>query len=427
MQYLLKVRQAERSVRLVVNARLFRYPAQAAAYYQEQVAPLVEAMQGRPEFDGILHPAALLRDLPMVVSVFPIDGELPSLTRATDLRSMTPVIESAYQAATQDPFTVNSMRIELAHYGRFKRCVLRYWLDGQNRETGEPQSRLVYGKVDGVGSNQQALAITDTLQAIGQAHRKQPLFRVPRIYATLPELSMILMEAIPGEASFSRILKGRVRGEGTARLDEPLLEDAIATAAQVAAALHAADIALGEKRTLADEVRNLQTEVTRIQRVLPEAGDILNARLHEIAAWAGAHPALPLRFSHGDFTYTQFIYHQGETGLVDFDNVCQAEPALDLGQFLAYLRFNIRKEERPDQPFPPAATDQLCSVFVNTYLETSQGWLEDESVLRTRMIVYELLSIIRLGIHSWQKLKGSRFSHAIALLEERMPCLTQAN
>src|SRR3712207_8430077 len=47
---------------------------------------------------------------------------------------------------------------------------------------------------------------------------------------------------------------------------------------------------------------------------------------------------LPLVPSHGDLTPGQILFDGARPGLLDFDTVCQAEPALDLGQFLAYLR-----------------------------------------------------------------------------------------
>ena len=423
MQYVLKVRQGDQRISLVINAVLFPDLASCTRYYQESIIPLVKAAGSRPEYGSLQKTAAIISDLSMVVSVFPIDGQLPTLVGATDLELMTPMLGSIYSEATHEQFTVKTSRIELAHYGRFKRCVLRYWLTGQTQQTGEIQSRLMYGKVDEAGSNQQTLEVTDAIMSLGQANT--PSFKIPRIYATLPELKLVLMEAVPGEAAFSRLLKTRVRGAGTPQLDDPLLEDAIIGAARVAAALHSSSILFGPQRTFNDDISSLREAINGIQHVLPEIGDPLLGWLLEIANLSETQPTLPLLFSHGDFTYTQFIYHQGEIGLVDFDNICQAEPALDLGQFLAYLRFNIRKEELPDQPFPPEAVDQLCSIFLSTYLERSHAWLRDETNLITRITAYEMISYIRLGVHSWQKLKGRRLQHAIALLEERMPCLTQ--
>jgi hypothetical protein len=41
--------------------------------------------------------------------------------------------------------------------------------------------------------------------------------------------------------------------------------------------------------------------------------------------------------------------------------------------------------------------------------------------------VYEILSLLRVAAHSWQKLKGVRLQAAMTLLKERIECLKQVN
>ncbi|MEO7837923.1 MAG: phosphotransferase, partial [Anaerolineales bacterium] len=141
--------------------------------------------------------------------------------------------------------------------------------------------------------------------------------------------------------------------------------------------------------------------------------------------FAQAYPAMPLCFSHGDFTYTQLIFDGKEGGLVDFDTMCQAEPAQDLGHYLAYQRLNIIKDQDPNAPFPQETIEHLCAIFLDTYIDVSKGWIADEVILRGRVAIYELLSLIRLTLHSWEKMKGSRLKQTIPLLEERIECQKQ--
>ena len=42
--------------------------------------------------------------------------------------------------------------------------------------------------------------------------------------------------------------------------------------------------------------------------------------------------------------------------------------------------------------------------------------------MRGRVAIYELISLIRLTLHSWEKMKGSRLKQTILLLEERIEC-----
>jgi thiamine kinase-like enzyme len=234
------------------------------------------------------------------------------------------------------------------------------------------------------------------------------------------------MEALPGRPQVARLLKARLAGENPT-LPEPLtLEESIKTCGRIAAALHGTGIKLGRRRTFEDEIRWLDHEFRSIQEVIPELGSRLLSCLGEVTSFASNLQSQPLCFSHGDFTYTQLVFDGDEIGLVDFDTVCQSEPALDVGQFLAYQRLAIRKDGRPDAPLPPEMIERLCGLFLDTYIETSGSRIEDEQLLRSRVAVYELISLLRLAIHSWQKLKGNRLYHSMNLVEERLACLTQA-
>jgi hypothetical protein len=105
--------------------------------------------------------------------------------------------------------------------------------------------------------------------------------------------------------------------------------------------------------------------------------------------------------------------------------MCQAEPAQDLGHYLAYQRLNIIKDQDPHFPFSPEAIEHFCAVFLNTYIHTAKDWIPDEELLRGRVAIYELISLIRLTLHSWEKMKGRRLKQTIPLLEERIECQKQ--
>jgi hypothetical protein len=116
------------------------------------------------------------------------------------------------------------------------------------------------------------------------------------------------------------------------------------------------------------------------------------------------------------------IFDGKEGGLVDFDTICQAEPAQDLGHYLAYQRLNIIKDQDINAPYAPEAIERLCSLFLDAYIEAAKPWITDVALLKARVAVYELISLIRLALHSWEKMKGSRLKQTLLLLEERIAC-----
>jgi aminoglycoside phosphotransferase (APT) family kinase protein len=162
-----------------------------------------------------------------------------------------------------------------------------------------------------------------------------------------------------------------------------------------------------------------------LSQVFPELGAQLRSWIQQTVEFAQVYPEMPLVFSHGDFTYTQLIFDGTAGGLVDFDTMGPAEPAQDLGHYLAYLRLNIIKGQDPNAPFAPEAIEHLCAVFLDTYIDVSGAWISDEAGLRGRVAIYELISLMQLTLHSWEKMKGSRLKQTIRLLEERIECQKQ--
>src|SRR5262249_39746548 len=149
--------------------------------------------------------------------------------------------------------------------------------------------------------------------------------------------------------------------------------------------------------------------------------------LDRIDLYAEESDALASCFSHGDFTYTQLIFDATTAGLVDFDTVCQAEPALDLGQFLAYLRVAALKARKSGGGAATDIAGQLAERFLRAYIAAAGERIEDEERLRVRISIYQIVSLLRMALHSWQKLKGARIENVIAVIEEQIACLPQLN
>jgi aminoglycoside phosphotransferase (APT) family kinase protein len=244
---------------------------------------------------------------------------------------------------------------------------------------------------------------------------------IPRVLAFRPDLQLLLLEAIPGKPQVARLLKARLSGKS--RAGGLTLENAISACGRIAAAMHDTSIEPDRRRTLEHELDWQQKNIQALARISPELGARLQSWLEQAITYAGRSTPLPLCFSHGDFTYTQLIFDDQQSGLVDFDTVCQAEPALDLGQFLAYQQLAILKDQPRDAPMPAAAIQQLCDIFLDTYIAQRGASIGNEQQLRDRTALYQVLMLLRLAIHSWQKLKISRLEHALTLLEERVLCL----
>jgi thiamine kinase-like enzyme len=415
----------------MVNARLFQDLDTCKTYLNETLMPIATRMEGRPEIKPFARPVAIVEHLRMTLSAFPIDGLIPTLVDATDPNKIAGILAETLPDVLSGEFIIKDVYLLPAHYGRYKRCVLRYSVEGIQVETQTPKSITVYGKVDEDGLGDLTLpvisALKEKLHEPGISYR----FRIPDSLGYFPDLQLLLMEALPGKPFFKELLKtwkgkrDASENESASHEKDERLEEAVRTCALIAATLHGSNIKLGRATTLEMQVAKLQESADVLSRVIPALGAQVKSWIEQTVEFAQAYPAMPLCFSHGDFTYTQLIFDGKEGGLVDFDTMCQAEPAQDLGHYLAYQRLNIIKDQDPNAPFAPEAIERLCALFLDTYIDVSKDRIADESHLRGRVAIYELISLIRLTLHSWEKMKGSRLKQTIPLLEERIECQKQ--
>ena len=75
----------------IVIGRVFPNQSICTMYMSDRLAPLAARMHDRPEVAAFAAPAAMIESLNMVVHVWPIDAELPTLVEATDRHRMIEV------------------------------------------------------------------------------------------------------------------------------------------------------------------------------------------------------------------------------------------------------------------------------------------------------------------------------------------------
>ena len=421
MQYRLAIKNCanEQVSTILANAMIFPSLAEGERYMKSKLYPLVQQVRRRPELEPFARLVSLVRLLKMVVSVFPIDGALPTLVGATDPEQMLPIFNQTLPEARSKNFIINGFAMELAHYGRHERAVMRYTLHGELAGTHAPSDITIYGKIN----TEDRGGVTDELiQSLHDKLRSQAMpfsFQVPVSYGYIEHLKLLLMEAIPGQPMVKHLIHS---GPGYEK-DGLTLKEAIQISARIAAVFHNAGITIGDPFSLADRAEQVRQELGSIQQEQPELAARVHAYLDEIVAFAEGYPTLPPVLNHGDYTYTQLIFHGRKAGLVDFDTICQAEPALDLGQYIAYQRLAFRKEQDPAKPFTTQEVEAYCEAFLEAYFEMLPDRKAGEALVRARTVFYELISLVRLMVHSAEKQKSSRFVLARQLVEERMQCL----
>jgi hypothetical protein len=413
IQYPLQVCSASGELStLLVLATIFRRAVDAGELHRSCLVPLAarwapDGEVGSPQ----PNPTGVIDGLAMAVSVFPISHRLPTLVDLTDERRASAMVVAALPAgAGAGPVT----RIELARLGRTTGCVLRYHLGGEGDGAGP--SAVLYAKVgsaamiDDVRVGLEGLAARrlpgqDRSEAGGGTLARTVSGRGP--LAGQP-WSLAVPTLLGHSAEHQVMLLSPVAGIRP-RLASPADVDAmVSMAAFAAATMHNAPIRVGPTRTMAGELAKAAAAVEAIRNDAPVLAGWLTDAIDAAADLGQAAPNQPVGLAHGDFTPSQLLVHQTRVGVLDFDGVCRADPALDLGRFLAYLQVAAAKA---DLSTGPTLFADLVAVY------RSAGGAE---VSEATVEVYAQLSLILMAVHSWQRLKAGRVRLVCRVLAQHL-------
>ena len=359
LQYPLRVRTPQGGLReLLVAGEMHRTPG-AAAWAAHRALALAARHPSPPP--PAPRPAGLIEELRMAVSVFPTIPALPTLAEAADTRRMSSVLGTRVSV------------IDLVSLRRSGGAVLLYRL-----ETGPD----VFGKVGYAGAGD-VLAALDT-ETLGVAR--------PRLLGRFPELDLRVISRGPGRRP--------------ALTDPEALGTAARAGAVAAAGLPPSGIGAGAHRRLEEEIGRAAEAAAEIGADAPELASRLHGALERARAVAARTAVPPPALAHGDLTPSQLLLDGATVGLVDLDGACQAEPALDLGRFLAYLRVAAAKSGA-------AATTGLRDRLLDAYRAAGGSPVDAR-----RVDAWATVALVGIAAHSWRELKAGRVRLACVVLDE---------
>ena len=306
---------------------------------------------------------------------FPDDPRLPGLRLATDPDAMA-------TALAVDPGT--RVRVALLRYRPGKRATLRIDLRGK----GEPLT--VIGKVYANGNK--AAAVYEETRRLSAALGDTPPILVGPAETILPDIPMVLWGAITG-ADFESQLSSR------------LGPDHVASVAVGLAALHGLEPLSERRRPVAAELARFDLRASNVERVHPELGSSLRAWAAALAAKGETldHPEPGL--VHGDCKPSQFLLTDSAPALLDFDHCGLADPASDVGTFLASLR--QRSNARLEAP------------FLEAYASAS-----NDAEVRRRAVWYQSVALLRKALRAFARSPRSPVPRRLAV--EGLACLEAA-
>ena len=395
-----------------------------------------------------VQPSGVLRldDIGLSVQAFPADSHLPTLAASCDTTPRSLLFRALEQAARlqllDEIWKLLSAKAEPVRYKPANRCVIRYHLRLENSTSGEQKHLTIFGKV--YANPAQARTVQEWIHQLYDeqlADQKQQSF-LPRALGMVASLGLTLNEAIEPAGTRdgasadpwqhlrtgTRALQARiVRGRGGSVKDVVLPSEELQLTGKTLAALHTSSVYPNAQspRTGAKEAKRALERATLIAQRNPSQAEETQTLAHRLAEHLTQLQPEMYRPAHGGFKASQLLFHSHRVFVVDFDGFCCADPALDVGYFLAYLRPSGLWYQHPGTR---AWFEQAAQLFSNAYqlAMLTHGVSADEvRNIMQRARLYEAALLFKIATRRVNRLNSPRPAELSAMLQEIATCLTE--
>jgi hypothetical protein len=324
---------------------------------------------------------------------FPDDPDLPGLAAATDPERL----RTALAEALPDVGSPRRCRVELVRYRPGKRATLAVELRGRADLGGS--GRLV---VKSYHDGRKAAAVAAEAVLLDATVDPAAPLRFAPVRAHVPELSLVVQEHVPGV----RLDQLMLRPDGTAA-------HAVRRAAVALAALHRQPVVSRRARSVDAELVRFGTRSSRVAEIDEGTGRALGSLAVRLLAEADAVPRGVVGLVHGDCKPSQFLLRGEEVVLLDLDSCGAADPAVDVGTFLATLRQQAVRLalRRRAAPSSTRGTTPLAGVFLDAYLRSAGQPPDGE--LRRRIAWYEAVALERKALRCFARAPRSPLTRAL--------------
>jgi len=355
------------------------------------------------------------------VRQFPVDPKLPHLDTVmapTGHPDLVTALESTARRVHDVPpdQPLLDVAAEPVRYKPGNRCVIRYRLvfgdpaaaggGGAARRTCTLVAKLYQEPEEAQAADE--LLVRLRTQA-GVSWTAEALGVVPGLPLALTEDLGSSRDPVPAVSGLD------VVHPGSAGAIEVVRAAARALAELHTSGLDTADLTL---RTGAVEAGRAAKRAQLLEQYVPELTPVVRRVTGALCAALEGLPADTLRPGHGSYKSSQLLVRGGAVFLVDFDQFCLTDPALDVGYFLAYLRpagLWYRRAGRREW------FDAAAEAFLSTYLSrlAERGESADTCAgIAGRAPVYEAALLLKIAARRVNRLHSPRTGEVAAVLDE---------
>lgn len=373
------------------------------------------------------------------LQAFPSDPDLPGLPAAlapAQAPALAAQLQAACRSVTGDlTACLVEVRMTPVRYKPGSWCVVRYRLRvataGSSSGPAAGHQVILFGKVYSAVTD--AVAAHRTAEWLWQAggNGTGPAL-VPRPLAVIDELRLVLSEAAGGSHDREGIDGRRVlRPSGVSgRNGGPTggvrsAEDALVGAAAALAGLHAAGTGEGLTHLCGSAVYAARARqwAAALAGQLPAFAEQLSTAVDALTvALRHTHPPrlVPV---HGTFKPSRLVFCGADRPVItDLDRVCLADPALDVGYFLAHLRPpRLWRGQGESRTWFTRAHAVFCEAYLRELAQAGAGACR--SGIPARAALFEAAALLKIASRRVRHLNGPRPGELAGVLGEIDVCL----
>jgi len=326
--------------------------------------------------------------------IYTADDRLPWLTMATDMDNMQ-------RRFSELPGTGGPMKLLEIFPVRYKpglHCVIRYTV-----QTPSGKEKF-YGKSFSGNASRLMQTIT-ALHQSSQENPEMPLISSP--VAVWPEMEMILQSAVPDGIEFTNFAYDP-------EYDESVRENWMMKAGRALGVFHNNSTAPSETKTVYDDLTDLHEYTIIMSKVKPDLATKYEEVIQQIITKVDHFKEPKAVASHGAMRTDQFILQGDRLTLIDLDSYCWANPARDIGNFLAYLCWKAIR-----QPEQAQFVERAGRAFLEGYLtvqdDINEKWLS----------VYQAVSLLKIAGRRFRSLTYLEWPLVIHLIHAAYAAITE--
>jgi aminoglycoside phosphotransferase (APT) family kinase protein len=329
--------------------------------------------------------------------LYTADDRLPWLARATDMNEMQQRF-SELPAFAGYADQIKLWEILPVRYKPGLHCVIRYTVKTPSG------NKMFYGKSFSGNAEQLYKTVID-LHKCSEEIPDMPSISAP--VAIWPEMEMILQSAVPNGIEFTHFIYDQ-------RYDVSVRENWMFNAGRALGVFHNNSTAPSETKTVYDDLRDLHEYTVIMGKVRADLATKYEEVIQHIITKVDHFKEPKAVASHGAMRTDQYILQGDRLAMIDLDSYCWANPARDLGNFLAYLCWKAIRQPEHAQ-FVERAGRAFLEGYLSVHEDIDERWLS----------VYQAASLLKIAGRRFRSLTFLEWPLIIHLIQGAFSAITE--